>query len=90
MKLHELSPVAGSVKESKRKGRGHGSGGVCGIILLKRFIDHHVATFFLVVVVFASAFDEESSELPQEANIALVSVSARAQAKNFFILITSV
>lgn len=26
MKLHELSPVAGSVKESKRKGRGHGSG----------------------------------------------------------------
>ena len=25
MKLHELSPVAGSVKESKRKGRGHGS-----------------------------------------------------------------
>lgn len=24
-------------------------GGVCGIILLKRFIDHHVATFFLVV-----------------------------------------
>ncbi len=26
MKLHELSPVAGSVKESKRKGGGHGSG----------------------------------------------------------------
>ena len=26
MKLHELSPVAGSVKESKRKGRGPGSG----------------------------------------------------------------
>lgn len=26
MKLHELSPVAGSTKESKRKGRGHGSG----------------------------------------------------------------
>ena len=27
----------------------YGFGGVCGIILLKRFIDHHVATFFLVV-----------------------------------------
>lgn len=26
MKLHELSPVPGSVKESKRIGRGHGSG----------------------------------------------------------------
>ncbi len=26
MKLHELSPAAGSVKESKRIGRGHGSG----------------------------------------------------------------
>lgn len=26
MKLHELSPVAGSTKESKRIGRGHGSG----------------------------------------------------------------
>lgn len=26
MKLHELSPVAGSKKESKRIGRGHGSG----------------------------------------------------------------
>ncbi|MGN0595344.1 MAG: 50S ribosomal protein L15 [Hominimerdicola sp.] len=26
MKLHELSPVAGSTKEGKRKGRGHGSG----------------------------------------------------------------
>ena len=26
MKLHELSPVAGSTKESKRKGRRHGSG----------------------------------------------------------------
>ena len=50
------------------------------------YIGKHV----VVVVVFASAFDEESSELPQEANIALVSVSARAQAKNFFILITSV
>ena len=50
-----------------------------------------VAAVVVVVVVFASAFDEEeSSELPQEANIALVSVSARAQAKNFFILITSV
>jgi hypothetical protein len=50
-----------------------------------------VVAAVVVVVVFASAFDEEeSSELPQEANIALVSVSARAQAKNFFILITSV
>ena len=49
-----------------------------------------VVASVVVVVVFASAFDEESSELPQEANIALVSVSARAQAKNFFILITSV
>ena len=26
MKLHELSPAPGSVKESKRNGRGHGSG----------------------------------------------------------------
>ena len=26
MKLYELSPVPGSTKESKRKGRGHGSG----------------------------------------------------------------
>ncbi len=26
MKLHELSPAAGSVKEAKRIGRGHGSG----------------------------------------------------------------
>ncbi len=26
MKLHELSPVAGSTTEPKRKGRGHGSG----------------------------------------------------------------
>lgn len=26
MKLHELTPAAGSNKESKRKGRGHGSG----------------------------------------------------------------
>ena len=26
MKLHELSPAAGSAKESFRKGRGHGSG----------------------------------------------------------------
>ena len=26
MKLHELSPVAGSTFEAKRKGRGHGSG----------------------------------------------------------------
>ena len=26
MKLHELSPVAGSTFEGKRKGRGHGSG----------------------------------------------------------------
>ena len=26
MKLHELSPAAGSTKEVKRKGRGHGSG----------------------------------------------------------------
>ncbi len=26
MKLHELSPAAGSVKETKRIGRGHGSG----------------------------------------------------------------
>lgn len=26
MKLHELSPAAGSSKEGKRKGRGHGSG----------------------------------------------------------------
>ena len=26
MKLHELSPAAGSVKEAYRKGRGHGSG----------------------------------------------------------------
>ena len=26
MKLHELSPAAGSTKESKRIGRGHGSG----------------------------------------------------------------
>ena len=26
MKLHELSPVAGSTTEGKRKGRGHGSG----------------------------------------------------------------
>ncbi len=26
MKLHELSPIPGSVKESKRIGRGHGSG----------------------------------------------------------------
>ena len=26
MKLHELSPVAGSTHEGKRKGRGHGSG----------------------------------------------------------------
>ena len=49
-----------------------------------------VVAAVVVVVVYASAFDEESSELPQEANIALVSVSARAQAKNFFILITSV
>ena len=50
-----------------------------------------VAAVVVVVVVAASAFDEEeSSELPQDANIALVSVSARAQAKNFFILITSV
>ena len=26
MRLHELSPVPGSTKEAKRKGRGHGSG----------------------------------------------------------------
>ena len=26
MKLHELSPVAGSTQVGKRKGRGHGSG----------------------------------------------------------------
>ena len=26
MKIHELSPVAGSTFEGKRKGRGHGSG----------------------------------------------------------------
>ena len=26
MKLHELSPAAGSVKDVKRVGRGHGSG----------------------------------------------------------------
>ena len=26
MKLNELSPAAGSVKEAYRKGRGHGSG----------------------------------------------------------------
>ena len=26
MKLHELSPAEGSVKDSKRIGRGHGSG----------------------------------------------------------------
>ena len=26
MKLHELSPVEGSKKDSKRIGRGHGSG----------------------------------------------------------------
>ena len=26
MKLHELAPVAGSVQEGKRKGRGHGTG----------------------------------------------------------------
>ena len=26
MKLHELSPVAGSTQIGKRKGRGHGSG----------------------------------------------------------------
>ncbi len=26
MKLHELSPAPGSVRESKRIGRGHGSG----------------------------------------------------------------
>ena len=26
MKLHELSPAVGSTKESKRIGRGHGSG----------------------------------------------------------------
>lgn len=29
----------------------YGFGGVCGIILLKKFIDHHVATFFLVVAI---------------------------------------
>ena len=28
MKLHELSPVEGSKKDSKRIGRGHGSGSV--------------------------------------------------------------